>query len=183
MPEVCHDVKVEPHLNELSGETLQERTANTTSEARLDISARDFWIKHQRAFFDIRVFNPTARRYDHLSTKKAYEINEREKKRHYNERVLEIEQGSFSPMVFSAFGGMARECSMVFKRLIDLLADKRKINTSLVASWVRRKVNFSIMKSLICCVRGTRYPWYKENIVETIQKDIDLSEVMSKISN
>ena len=39
------------------------------------------------------------------------------------------------------------------------------------------------MKSLISCVRGTRYPWYKENIVETIQNDIDLSEVMSKISN
>ena len=126
------------------------------------------------------MFNPTAWRYTDLKIKKAYEVNEREKKRHYNERVLRIEQGSFSPMVFSALG--ARECAMVFKRLIDLLADKRKTSTSLVASWVRRKVNFSIMKSLLSCVRGTRHPWYKENIVETVQKDINLPEVMSKIS-
>ena len=85
-------------------------------------------------------------------------------------------------MVFSAFGEMARECAMVFQRLIDMFADKRKTNSSLVVSWVRRKVNFSVMKSLLSCVRGTRHPWYKENIVETVQKDIDLSEVMSKIS-
>ena len=42
MSEVCHDVKIEPQLNELTGENLHERTANNTAEARLDISARDY---------------------------------------------------------------------------------------------------------------------------------------------
>ncbi|XP_066936770.1 uncharacterized protein [Clytia hemisphaerica] len=180
MTEVCNDVKVEPPLSELTGERFRETTANVTPEARLDVSARNFWVTHQRAFFDIRVFNPTARRYADLEIKKCYEINEREKKRQYNERVLRVEHGSFSPMVFSAFGGMARECSMVIKRLVELLADKRKTNVSLVSSWVKRKINLSLMKSLVYCVRGTRHPWYRDNyIVSSCSNDTDASEVSS----
>ena len=57
LDEVCKDVCVEPLLVPLTGETLQFRTANTSDEARLDISARGVWGKEQRAFFDIRVFN------------------------------------------------------------------------------------------------------------------------------
>ena len=123
MAEVCSDVKVEPPLNHLTGEKLQEKSANTSDEARLDVSARGFWVTGQRAFFDIRVFNPIARRYNDLSIKRSHETNEREKKRQYNERVQRVEHGSFSPLVFNAFGGMARECSMTFKRLIDRQAE------------------------------------------------------------
>ena len=124
MTEVCNDVKVEPVLNELTGEQFRETTANIKPEARLNVSARDFWVTHQKAFFDIRVFNPTARSYDDLDIKKCYEINEREKKKQYNERVLKVEQGTFSPMVFSAFGGMARECSMVIATAASLMASE-----------------------------------------------------------
>ena len=42
---------------------LHERTANITDVAPVDIAARGFWISGQRAFFDIRVFNPMAQRY------------------------------------------------------------------------------------------------------------------------
>jgi len=80
--EVCKDVKVEPPLHPLTGENLQEKTANKSMEARLDISARGFWVAGQRAFFDIRVFNPIARRYSDMEIKKMYETNEKEKKRH-----------------------------------------------------------------------------------------------------
>ena len=45
LAEVCHDVRIEPILNELTGEKLAYRTANTASEARLDVSVRDFWTK------------------------------------------------------------------------------------------------------------------------------------------
>ena len=183
MAEVCSDVKVEPPLNHLTGEKLQEKSANTSDEARLDVSARGFWVTGQRAFFDIRVFNPIARRYNDLSIKRSHETNEREKKRQYNERVQRVEHGSFSPLVFNAFGGMARECSMTFKRLIDLLADKRKLNTSMVSVWVKRKINFSLMKSLVICIRGTRHPWYQENcLVSSLSKDIETSETTSNLN-
>ena len=46
-------------------------------------------------------------------------MNEKEKKRQYNERVLEVEHGSFTPLVFSSNGGMGRECSTFYKRLSE----------------------------------------------------------------
>ena len=39
---VCHDVRVEPPLQILTGETFGSRSANVRDEARLDISAREF---------------------------------------------------------------------------------------------------------------------------------------------
>ena len=35
--------------------------------------------------------------------------NEREKKRHYNQRVVQVERGSFTPLVFRAYRGFGRE--------------------------------------------------------------------------
>jgi len=78
---------IEPPLQTLTGESTPHGTI-TSDEARLDVSARSFWIPYQKAFFDVRVFNPLARRYGNISTEKAYEINEKEKKKSYNERVL-----------------------------------------------------------------------------------------------
>ena len=68
---IGHDVLIEPTFQQLTGESLHERTANITNEARVDIAARGLWISGQRAFFDIRVSQ---------EINKAYEINEREKK-------------------------------------------------------------------------------------------------------
>ena len=84
-------MRLEPRLQPMTGEELCERLAITTNEARCDISARDFWPARQVALLDVRVFNPNANRYVNQSLKKSYEINEKEKKRAYNERVQEIE--------------------------------------------------------------------------------------------
>ena len=43
LTEVCHNVAIEPKLQPLDGETFQYRSANTDTEARLDIRARGFW--------------------------------------------------------------------------------------------------------------------------------------------
>ena len=76
---------------------------------RVDIAARGFWISGQWEFFDIRVLNPTARWYGSQELTKTYEKNEREMKRQYNERILEIEHGSFPPFVMAALGGIGRQ--------------------------------------------------------------------------
>ena len=61
MSEVCHDVQVEPHLQPLSGELLDYKTAKHENDARVDIRAAGFWgCRHHRSFFDVRVFNPFA---------------------------------------------------------------------------------------------------------------------------
>ena len=61
LQQVCHDVAVEPHLQPLTGEKMDLRSANCEDAARLDVSARGVWGgRFERSFFDIRVFNPCA---------------------------------------------------------------------------------------------------------------------------
>ena len=61
LSEVCHSVSIEPHLQPLGGETLRGASANIQDGARLDIAANGFWGgRFERAFFDVRVFNPHA---------------------------------------------------------------------------------------------------------------------------
>ena len=99
--EVCHGVQIEPALEELTGEKLK-KGAITTDGARADFSARGFWTRGQRAFFDVRVFNPFAQRYLGQSVEASFAVNEKEKKKNYNQRILEVDRGSFTPLVENA---------------------------------------------------------------------------------
>ena len=100
---VHNDVEIEPQLLPLTGETLP-RGSNTTEEARCDVSVRGFWQDGQRAFFDVKVFNPFAQSHLQTPLTKNFEACERDKKRKYNTRVIQIEHGSFSPLVFTPYG-------------------------------------------------------------------------------
>ena len=66
LTEVCKDVRVEPQMQPLNGETFSEKTANKSDQGRVDVSARNFWLTGQVAIFDVRVFNPTSKRYVNL---------------------------------------------------------------------------------------------------------------------
>ena len=87
-----------------------------------------------------------------------------EKKRHYNERVLQVENGSFTPLVFSVYGGMGQECQHFFRRLCGLIADKRDQRVSEVTTWLRTKTSFALLRSALMCIRGTRYRYYKDQV-------------------
>ena len=156
LQEVCTDVQIEPVLQQITGEEDMLNGANLSNEARSDISARGFWIRGQRAFFDIRVFDPKAQRYGSKSLKHCYEINEKEKKRQYNQRIINVDQGSFTPLVFSVNGGMGREASMFVKKLSKRVANKRKEEISVVTHMIRSKLSFALLKSCLLCIRGSR---------------------------
>ena len=170
LAQVCKDVKVEPMLTTLSGESFDLKTTNIQDHARLDIAARGFWIPGQKAFFDVRVFNPIARRFRNSSISKACDANEKEKKRVYNSRVLQVEHGSFTPIVFTAMGGMGRETKCFYKRLSELLAEKRDEPLSVTTTWVRRKIIFALLSSVLLCLRGSRTPWSKDNLSSSLSK-------------
>ena len=58
---VCHSVGVKLSLQPVTGEHFEHKTANREDGARLDSVAQSFWGRdRQRAFFDVRVFNPYA---------------------------------------------------------------------------------------------------------------------------
>ena len=155
LSEVQNDVAIEPVLMPLTGEELPQ-SANITDEARLDISARGFWQDGQRAFFDVRVFNPFAPTHLQSSLAKCFDNNEREKKRKYNQRVIQLEHGTFSPLIFTPYGGVSRETEHFIKTLSAKLTEKRDVPYSIVINWMRSKISFALLRSAILCVRGTR---------------------------
>lgn len=164
---VCYDVEVEPVLQVLTGETL-ERGANIAPDARLDIHARGVWERQRSAFFDVRVFHPNADSYRDLSPKQIYRQHENEKKRKYATRVLEIEQGTFTPLVFSTTGGMGEECQRFHRRLAELLASKKGEDYSATISWIRCKVSFAVLRTALLCLRGSRtLKRVKANLIDT----------------
>ena len=101
---MCNDVETEPVLQDITGEQLRRGT-NKAPEARLDIHARGFWERQRSAFFDVRVCHPNADSYQDLEPQQIYRMHENEKKRMYAERVIEVEHGTFTPLVFTTTGG------------------------------------------------------------------------------
>ena len=86
LTEVCHGVGTEPCLQHVTEERLTLRSANREDGARLDIVAENFWGRdQQRAFFDVRVFNPFAPSYRNTSLAQCYRKKELEKRRAYDE--------------------------------------------------------------------------------------------------
>lgn len=155
LKDVCYDIEVEPHLETLTGEVLSS-SANLSDEARLDVSARGFWQKGQKAFFDIRVFNPFAKSHLNQKLETAFKSNENEKKRQYNQRVIEVEHGSFSPLVFTPYGGNGREAERFIAELAEKLAERKKISYNVIIHWLRAKLSFNLTRSAVLCLRGSR---------------------------
>ena len=154
LTEVCRNVCIEPPPQALTGELLSHETSNSEDGARLDVSAQGFWgDRHQRTFFDVRVFHPNAPSYRKMQLPSAYRLHERQKQRSYDQRVHEIEHGSFTPLVFTTSGGMGK-CASVTRA--SLLSTKQEQNYGATIAWVRCCLSFSLLRSSIICLRGAR---------------------------
>ena len=176
LTETCNDVAIEPQLQPLHGETFQHKTAIIDDHARLDISARGIWQHSQRAFFDERVFYPNARsNMQSTSLASAYKTQENEKKREYGKRVREIENATFTPLVFAATGGVAEEASIFYKRIAELISIKTKKTYTETIKTIRCRLSFSLIRSAILCIRGSRTAKHRPFRAEEI--DIISSEV------
>ena len=154
MKEVCKDVKIEPELLPLDTDRIN--TGNTADKARLDVSGNGVWGPFEKTFLDIRVMHPNAPSYINKNISKVYESHEKEKKRTYNERIMQIEKGSFTPIVMSTTGGMGNEANRHHKRIATLISIKRKENYADVMNYVRTRLRFSLLKSTLMAVRGVR---------------------------
>ena len=171
LQEVCKDVKLEPQLQNLTADSIQDLPASsiTTDESRADISASGFWQRWLRTFFDVRVFNPIAPSYQKQSLQASFISQEKEKKRKYNKRVLNVEHGSFTPLIFSIVGGMSRETSTFYSKLAELISEKRRCEKSETVTWLRRRISFSLVRSSIMCIRGTRNTKAREKSTEDME--------------
>ena len=141
---VCTDVEIEPVLQDISGEQLG-RGSNRAPDARLDIHARGFWENQRSAFFDVRVCH-----------QQIYRNHENEKKRLYARRVLDIKQGTFTPLIFTSTGGMGNECLQYHSRLAQLISIKKGEHYAKTISWIRARTSFALLRSALICLRGSR---------------------------
>ena len=85
-----------------------------------------------------------------MNLKQIYRQHETEKKRQYASRVLEVEQATFTPLVFSTTGGMAVEDKRYHSRLPELLATKKG------KSYATTMSSIALLRSALLCFRGSR---------------------------
>ena len=157
MKEVCHDVQLEPQLIVIEDEEKPlSQHSSTADNARLDVSARGVWAPFDRTFIDIRVTHPNCTSNRDKTLKQIYEEHETEKKRKYNERVLNVEKGNFTPLVFLTSGGMSPKCKRFLNRLAELHVIKKKTRYQDVVGHLRTRIRFAQLRSSLAALRGYR---------------------------
>ena len=153
LKDVCKDVRIEPELMPVGNSSID---ANTSERARLDVSAVGIWSPMERTFMDVRIVHPNSPSYQGKKMEKIYQLHENEKKRKYNQRIIQVEKASFTPLVFSTSGGMALECTKYHKKIAELIALKTKEDYSKVMNHLRTRLRFTLLKSTLIAVRGKR---------------------------
>ena len=108
--------------------------------------------------------------------RQVYEDHEAEKKRHYNERVIQVEKGSFTPIVMSTFGGAGEEAEKHHKRVATLIAQKRNERYSDVINYIRTRLRFCLLRSVLLAIRGVRGKSLKEKTESVASISFNLVE-------
>ncbi len=156
-----------PPFNLFLASTYQ--TLQQTETKMLDLTLEQEAFGDHRS--DVRVFNPHSNSYRGSELTACYRRHEGEKRRAYEHRVREVEQGSFTPLVLSTSGGMGRAATVVYKRLATLISTKREQPYSNVMGWLRCHLSFSLLRSTVMCLRGSRS---RQGFVPHFEAPVDL---------
>ena len=155
MSEVCRNVQTEPELIPLENNCLGIRNA-TGENARPDVVGVGLWGSYEKTFTDILITHLNCPAYAGKPIAQVLKSKEREKKAKYNERILQVEKASFTPIVGSTSGGWGDEANKYHKRIASLLAEKRNERYADVINHVRTRLRFCVLRSVLMAVRGVR---------------------------
>ena len=120
-----------------------------------------FWSRGVTAFFYVRVTHVNSKCNQGKATSTIFQEQKEEKKRRYQQRVLDVEMGSFTPLVFGTNGGMGADCNCFLKRLAEKLSEKNEEPYHITITWIRTLLSFGILRFVHTCVRGSRTPFHK----------------------
>ena len=143
-------------LQKVTNKQGYKKTAKLDDEVRLDFHARGFFRDGQIAYFDVCVTNADCASQQGKSIKSVLRSHEQKKKLYYNRRIMEVEHGSFTPLVFTTTGVMGHECSVFHKILADKLSKKKNERYEDAVRYLRVKFSFLALKSTLLCLRGSR---------------------------
>ena len=141
---VCKDVTGNEEL--ASGSNLEDN-------ARLDISCRGFWAPLQKMFLDVRSTHPNAPSNRNRKLKPLLKTHENRKKVEYNDRVLQVEHASFTPLIFATNGEEAEQYHAI---LAEKTSEKLNCTYADTMNYIRKKLSFTILKTALIALRGHR---------------------------
>ena len=90
-------------------------------------------------------------------TPKNLTIKRNQKRWAYNQRVVEVEHGSFTPLVFSATGGMSTAASICYKQIAVKLSEKSNTPYTMTMAWLRTNISFSLLRLAIQCINWDQF--------------------------
>ena len=103
-----------------------------------------------------------------------------EKKRVYEERIREVEHGTFLPLVFTTAEGIGPTATVVYKRLASvLLRSMTAYGKTLYI--IRCRPNFSLLRSTIMCLRSSQST--TQSSQSLCRGIIDLSTAEGRVPN
>ena len=127
-------------------------TENTTDEARLDVAANGFWGgRFKRTYLDVEFLIVMPHPTRMLILQNVTSVMKMRRKTDMNDDCC-----TFTPLVFSTTGGMARECSTFYKQLASLTAFKHDQPCSKTLYWMQTIILFALLRSSVKCIRGAR---------------------------
>ena len=131
------------------------------------------------AFFNVRVMHVNSKTNQGKPTAAIFKEQESERKRKYQQKVLEVEMGAFTPLIFGTNGGMGEECKMFMKHLAEKLAEKDVEGYPFVISWLRTRTSFEILKSVNTSIRRSRQPFLEMKLKMILKKRVHLPTYLS----
>ena len=99
--------------------------------------------------------------------------HEQEKKRSYNRRVMQVEHGTFTPLIFTTTGVMGYECAKYHKSLAAKLSEKKGEKYEDIMRYLRVKLSFLALKSTLLCLRGSRSTFKNTDVSKDFAFSLD----------
>ena len=110
----------------------------------------------QQAFTDFMVLDPAQPSYLGTDLEQVYHGREQEKNCFYEERIRTVEHGHFFPSVISTYCGFGPQLNKSLCILAERLSEKHKIAESHMKALLRTRIQFSVIRGVNRCLRGTR---------------------------
>ena len=127
------------------------------------MKAGGFWSREVTAFFDVRVTHVNSKCNQGKATSTIFKEQKEEKKRKYQQRLLDVEMGSFTSLVFRTNGGMGADCNCFLKRLAEKLSEKNEEPYHITITWIRTLLSFEIWRSVSTHMRKRLQDTFPQN--------------------
>ena len=108
------------------------------------------------AYFDVKVFHPYASSYQSRTPANLFQTHETRKRLEYEDRIVNVDHGSFTSLVFSSTGSAGPMADTFLQRLAGKLSEKDGVSYSSTIAWLRCRFSFALLRGSILCIRGSR---------------------------